>query len=93
VNPAWERKRVAAFFESKYGWDALAGRSVWAFAPSSERGPNVLLDDTLPSEVDKKILVRVLPRTGALTPWVCHFIDPPPRASPQTRNFPTDRRR
>ncbi|KIM31572.1 hypothetical protein M408DRAFT_235250 [Serendipita vermifera MAFF 305830] len=39
----------------KYGWDTLASRSIWAFGPE-ESGPNVLVDDTLPSEVDKKML-------------------------------------
>jgi 116 kDa U5 small nuclear ribonucleoprotein component len=34
----------------KYGWDTLASRSIWAFGPE-ESGPNVLVDDTLPSEV------------------------------------------
>lgn len=30
-------------------------RSIWAFGPDAA-GPNVLLDDTLPSEVDKELL-------------------------------------
>ena len=32
--------------------------SVWAFGPDSD-GPNVLVDDTLPSEVDKQRLSSV----------------------------------
>ncbi|KAF7783990.1 hypothetical protein Agabi119p4_155 [Agaricus bisporus var. burnettii] len=43
------------FFEEKYQWDLLASRSIWAFGPY-DNGPNVLLDDTLPSQVDKKLL-------------------------------------
>lgn len=43
-------RKVARFFEEKYEWDKLAARSIWAFGPD-ERGPNVLQDDTLPSEV------------------------------------------
>ena len=42
----------------KYGWDILAARSIWAFGPGRD-GPNVLLDDTLPGEVDKKLLGAV----------------------------------
>lgn len=38
------------FFEEKYQWDLLASRSIWAFGPY-DNGPNVLLDDTLPSQV------------------------------------------
>merc|ERR1712086_1116382 len=37
------------------GWDKLAARSIWAFGPEAN-GPNCLVDDTLPSEVDKKLL-------------------------------------
>ncbi|KAH7027468.1 P-loop containing nucleoside triphosphate hydrolase protein [Microdochium trichocladiopsis] len=43
-------RKVAKFFEEKYGWDLLAARSIWAFGPD-ETGPNILQDDTLPSEV------------------------------------------
>ncbi|KXN85686.1 hypothetical protein AN958_10869 [Leucoagaricus sp. SymC.cos] len=46
------------FFEEKYQWDLLASRSIWAFGPY-ENGPNILLDDTLPSQVDKKLLGSV----------------------------------
>lgn len=38
------------FFEENYGWDLLASRSIWAFGPD-DMGPNILQDDTLPSEV------------------------------------------
>lgn len=44
---------TAKFFEKKYGWDLLAARSIWAFGPD-EMGPNILQDDTLPSEVSDK---------------------------------------
>jgi U5 small nuclear ribonucleoprotein component len=55
VDIRWDRKRLGEFFQTKYSWDLLAARSVWGFAPDA-RGPNVLVDDTLPSEVDKKLL-------------------------------------
>ncbi|XHG02787.1 hypothetical protein AWENTII_006117 [Aspergillus wentii] len=51
-------RRVARFFEERYDWDKLAARSIWAFGPD-EMGPNVLQDDTLPSQVDKKLLGTV----------------------------------
>jgi len=49
------RKKIGEFFQSKYDWDLLAARSIWAFGPDTT-GPNILVDDTLPSEVDKNIL-------------------------------------
>ncbi|KKA26197.1 hypothetical protein TD95_000059 [Thielaviopsis punctulata] len=51
-------RKVSEFFETKYGWDKLAGRSVWAFGPD-DMGPNILQDDTLPSEVDRTLLRSV----------------------------------
>lgn len=52
------RKRLGEFFQTKYDWDLLAARSIWAFGPESN-GPNILVDDTLPSEVDKTLLNAV----------------------------------
>jgi len=51
-------KERGTFFQDKYQWDLLASRSIWAFGPD-ESGSNILLDDTLPSQVDKKMLVSV----------------------------------
>ncbi|GJD02910.1 Elongation factor Tu GTP binding domain-containing protein [Colletotrichum higginsianum IMI 349063] len=51
-------RKTASYFEETYGWDKLAARSIWAFGPD-EMGPNILQDDTLPSEVDKKLLATV----------------------------------
>ncbi|KAK4954446.1 hypothetical protein LTR10_007877 [Elasticomyces elasticus] len=46
---------VGKFFEEKYGYDLLASRNIWAFGPE-EMGPNLLVNDTLPGEVDAKVL-------------------------------------
>ncbi|KAK7686621.1 hypothetical protein QCA50_010221 [Cerrena zonata] len=51
-------KERGTFFQDKYQWDLLASRSIWAFGPD-ESGPNILLDDTLPSQIDKKLLGSV----------------------------------
>jgi len=51
-------KQRTTFFQSKYEWDLLAARSIWAFGPDS-MGANILLDDTLPTEVDKDRLNTV----------------------------------
>ncbi|ETN37431.1 uncharacterized protein HMPREF1541_08422 [Cyphellophora europaea CBS 101466] len=51
-------RQVAKYFEENYDWDRLAARSIWAFGPD-EMGPNILCDDTLPSNTDKKLLKSV----------------------------------
>jgi 116 kDa U5 small nuclear ribonucleoprotein component len=48
-------KERGTFFQDKYQWDLLASRSIWAFGPD-ESGANVLLDDTLPSQVKTSYL-------------------------------------
>ena len=58
VDIRWDRKRLGDFFQKRYDWDLLAARSVWGFAPD-ERGPNILVDDTLPSEVNKQHLTSI----------------------------------
>ena len=55
MNLADGRKKVSEFFRSNYNWDLLASRSVWSFGPTTH-GANILIDDTLPSEVDKGLL-------------------------------------
>ncbi|XXG72556.1 hypothetical protein AAC387_Pa07g1624 [Persea americana] len=58
VSIDWPKKKLGDFFVSNYDWDLLAARSIWAFGPDKQ-GPNILLDDTLPSEVDKNLLNAV----------------------------------
>lgn len=56
VTMRMSNKERGKWFEEKYGWDLLASRNVWAFGPE-ESGPNVLINDTLPSEVSCRDLV------------------------------------
>ncbi|XP_055679618.1 116 kDa U5 small nuclear ribonucleoprotein component [Lutzomyia longipalpis] len=58
VSISWNKKRLGEFFQVNYDWDLLAARSIWAFGPDVT-GPNILVDDTLPSEVDKTLLGTV----------------------------------
>ncbi|KAJ7597298.1 Calreticulin family-domain-containing protein [Mycena floridula] len=58
VNMRMSAKERGKFFEEKYQWDLLASRSIWSFGPD-DNGPNILLDDTLPSQIDKKLLGTV----------------------------------
>lgn len=50
VSMRMTAKERGNFFQEKYQWDLLASRSIWAFGPD-DMGTNVLLDDTLPSQV------------------------------------------
>lgn len=63
-------KVLAKQLQEQYGWDLLASRSVWAFGPD-ERGPNILVDDTLPSEVDKKLLYSIRESISQGFQWGC----------------------
>lgn len=54
VTMKMTNKERGKWFEEKYGWDVLASRNVWAFGPE-ESGPNVLINDTLPSEVSCRL--------------------------------------
>lgn len=58
VSINWNKKKIGEFFQVNYDWDLLAARSIWAFGPETT-GPNILVDDTLPSEVDKTLLSSV----------------------------------
>lgn len=45
-------KTVSKYFMDNFEWDLLASRSVWSFGPGKFE-PNLLMDDTLPSETNK----------------------------------------
>ncbi|BEI86863.1 hypothetical protein CcaverHIS002_0702090 [Cutaneotrichosporon cavernicola] len=63
VTMRMTNKERGKFFEQNYGWDLLASRNIWAFGPE-DNGPNVLVNDTLPSEVDTKLLTNPIYRGG-----------------------------
>ena len=58
VSIDWPKRQISDYMQRKYNWDLLASRSIWAFGPDST-GANILVDDTLPSEVDKSLLSSV----------------------------------
>jgi hypothetical protein len=58
VNMRMSAKERGGFFQEKYQWDLLASRSIWAFGPD-DNGPNILLDDTLPSQVRFGVFAQV----------------------------------
>eukprot|EP00698_Gefionella_okellyi_P010310 TRINITY_DN2667_c0_g1_i1.p1 TRINITY_DN2667_c0_g1~~TRINITY_DN2667_c0_g1_i1.p1 ORF type:complete len:964 (-),score=265.86 TRINITY_DN2667_c0_g1_i1:22-2913(-) len=57
IAMTWERKRMQDFFKQKFKWDALAARSIWAFGGAA--GPNILINDSLPTETDKQKLESI----------------------------------
>ena len=36
VSIDWNRKALGDFFKTKYDWDLLAARSIWAFGPDKQ---------------------------------------------------------
>jgi U5 small nuclear ribonucleoprotein component len=56
INLSEDIKSLSKKLRLEYGWDALASRSVWCFGPDDMQSPSILLDDTLESETDKKLL-------------------------------------
>lgn len=57
-------KERGKHFNENYGWDMLAARSIWAFGPE-DSGPNVLIDDTLPSDVGMLDIILLKRSNGA----------------------------
>jgi U5 small nuclear ribonucleoprotein component len=55
IDLDWSKDRISNFFQKEYSWDLLQSQSVWAFGPDTF-GPNVLIDDSLPGETDKRAL-------------------------------------
>lgn len=53
-----EQREIDKFFRRRYNWDDLICHSIWAFGPETN-STNILLNDTLPYEVDEKLLEEV----------------------------------
>jgi len=51
-------KVLSEYLQGTYSWDLLASRSIWAFGPE-ETSPNILMDDAITGETDKKLLYNV----------------------------------
>jgi 116 kDa U5 small nuclear ribonucleoprotein component len=70
ISLSWDKKSVGEFFKNKYDWDLLTARSIWAFGPESN-GSNLLLNNTLPSEVDQKLLGTIKDSVVQGFKWGC----------------------
>lgn len=51
-------KERGTILQERYQYDVLTSRSIWAFGPDSS-GPNILQNETLPTEVDSTLLNSV----------------------------------
>jgi len=58
VKIDWDEKEKTAFFTTKYDWNQLDARSIWAFGPDAT-GPNILMNYTVESETDPKKLAAI----------------------------------
>lgn len=58
VTLDFDQRDIDKFFKRRYNWDDLACRSIWAFGPESQ-STNILFNDTLPYEVDGKLLNEI----------------------------------
>jgi len=70
VKIDWQARRKSDFFTKNYDWDLMAARNIWAFGPEIN-GPNVLVDDTLPAEVNKQILNQSRESLVQGFQWAC----------------------
>eukprot|EP01126_Amoeba_proteus_P037741 TRINITY_DN3907_c0_g1_i20.p1 TRINITY_DN3907_c0_g1~~TRINITY_DN3907_c0_g1_i20.p1 ORF type:complete len:287 (-),score=73.25 TRINITY_DN3907_c0_g1_i20:107-967(-) len=52
------KKDIQNFFQTRYEWDILSARNIWAFGPDTT-GPNILVNDCLHSEVNMVLLNNV----------------------------------
>jgi len=58
VSINWDKKAIRNWFQQNYEWDILSARNIWAFGPDVN-GPNILVNDSLPSEVNPTLLGAV----------------------------------
>ena len=80
---SWSKQKISKYFMQEHKWDILASRSIWAFGPEDDIGSNILLDDTLPGDVDKELLGTVKSNIVQGFKWGCRegpLCDEPIRA-------------
>jgi len=60
VRPEVAQTEISQLFRTRYQWDALASRSIWAFGPDQDDlAANILCDDTLVSSAEKKTIQSI----------------------------------
>jgi len=71
INSEWAPKEMGDYFTRNYNWDVLAARSIWAFGPEADTGPNILIDESLGIETDKKLLRQCKESIVQGFQWAC----------------------
>eukprot|EP00762_Andalucia_godoyi_P001752 ANDGO_07032.mRNA.1 Pre-mRNA-splicing factor cwf10 len=69
LDRANKKSDLSEALMTEFQWDALAARRVWVFSPYDS--PVVLSDDTLPGEVDPKLLSHVRESCAKGFSWAC----------------------
>ncbi|ORM40766.1 U5 small nuclear ribonucleoprotein component [Babesia sp. Xinjiang] len=70
LNPDLPAGELATVFMEQYNWDVLAARSIWCFGPDN-CGPNILLDDVLPSNPVKAAVGNIRSTVIQGFNWAC----------------------
>lgn len=43
VQIGWNKRKLGEFFQTKYDWDLLAARSIWAFGPDNTGKAHIII--------------------------------------------------
>ncbi|KAK1442820.1 translation elongation factor-related protein [Babesia gibsoni] len=70
IDPSMDTKEMESLFMNQYNWDILAAKSIWCFGPDN-KGPNILLDDILPSNPVKGSVAAVKASLIQGFNWAC----------------------
>lgn len=52
-------RSLASYLQSVHSWDVFAARNVLSFGPDPTFGPNILINDSLPTETDRDALASI----------------------------------
>ncbi len=72
VSLDWPRKRLGDFFQTKYDWDLLAARSIWAFGPDKQVCEACVSSDYR-SVMEILCLLRILLNQNFASCQICPF--------------------
>lgn len=70
IDPNMDKNSMETLFMEQYDWDILAAKSIWCFGPDN-KGPNILLDDILPSNPVKGSIAAVKSSLVQGFNWAC----------------------
>ena len=64
-------RQLSKLLQSKYNWDLLEARNLWSLGPDSLLGPNVLIEDCIPSVTDKAAVASIKQSLILGFQWAC----------------------